>query len=122
MSKTTLHNGIQASHPAELREPAPGEETPARAAEAPETTQAIGAESPSVRLVESAFDECIQSIQHNRTMFLEYYKRADRLVHESLADALLLKQILEDWENGSFANDFPDDARLVAAIRGNLDL
>jgi len=58
-------------------------------------------------LLAPAADENVESRQIQRTEFL--------------GDMKLLHGIVQDWESQSCGNEYPNETRLIAAIRGNLE-
>lgn len=76
----------------------------------------------TARLAADAFQACIDRLMSMRHRMLKRQDAPDeRATVDDLAGALLLNQILNDWEGGAFADEFPKEHWLLRAIRGNTE-
>jgi hypothetical protein len=89
--------------------------------EAADPTSGAAAELISDRLTADLIEDIKGRLDQVAAFNAKLAPEVPRLRAEFQADMLLLREIARDWESEYGADEFPDETRLIAAIRANLD-
>jgi len=96
----------------------------AKLAETPDAETSTGQqpETATLRTALGTLDECASTIERQRRSLLRTHKEWPEEFADLFTDALLLREVLRDWDSEAYSDQFPGETRLIAAIRGNLEL
>jgi len=97
-------------------------ETPASEVEIP--SEIAPAECVTYRLAIGLIDNIAERLRDEAEFLAPAAdENANRQIHrtEFLGDMKLLHGIVQDWDSQCCCNEYPNETRLIAAIRGNLE-